>query len=72
MVGPAGQRRQKVRNLSGGQKRCLDLALGLIGGPELLFLDDPTTGFDPSARRDAWQIVRGLHDAGTTIVLTAH
>jgi ABC-2 type transport system ATP-binding protein len=72
LVGLADQARQKVRNLSGGQKRRLDLALGLIGRPELLFLDEPTTGFDPSARRDAWQIVRGLRAAGTTILLTTH
>jgi polyisoprenoid-binding protein YceI len=72
LVGLAGQERQKVRNLSGGQKRRLDLALGLIGDPELLFLDEPTTGFDPSARRDAWDIVRSLRRAGTTIVLTTH
>jgi ABC-2 type transport system ATP-binding protein len=72
LVGLAGQRRQKVRSLSGGQKRRLDLALGLIGGPDLLFLDEPTTGFDPSARRDAWQIVRDLRGSGTTILLTTH
>jgi len=72
LVGLAGQARQKVRVLSGGQQRRLDLALGLIGHPELLFLDEPTTGFDPSARRGAWQIVRGLREAGTTIVLTTH
>lgn len=72
LVGLAGQTRQKVRALSGGQKRRLDLALGLIGGPELLFLDEPTTGFDPNARRDAWQIVRNLRGQGTTVVLTTH
>ena len=72
LVGLAGQQRQKVRNLSGGQKRRLDLALGLIGNPDLLFLDEPTTGFDPNARRDAWQIVRNLRGAGTTILLTTH
>jgi ABC-2 type transport system ATP-binding protein len=72
LVGLAGAERQKVRNLSGGQQRRLDLGLGLIGDPELLFLDEPTTGFDPSARRDAWQLVRGLRDAGTTILLTTH
>ena len=72
LVGLAGQARQKVRNLSGGQKRRLDLALGLIGRPELLFLDEPTTGFDPAARREAWDVVRGLRDHGTTIVLTTH
>ena len=72
VVGLAGQKRHKVRNLSGGQKRRLDLALGLIGRPELLFLDEPTTGFDPSARRDAWQVVRSLRGSGTTILLTTH
>jgi ABC-2 type transport system ATP-binding protein len=72
LVGLAGQERKKVRNLSGGLKRRLDLGLGLIGDPDLLFLDEPTTGFDPSARRDAWQIVRGLRGCGTTILLTTH
>ena len=72
LAGLAGLERQKVRALSGGQKRRLDLALGLAGRPDLLFLDEPTTGFDPNARRDAWQLVRGLRDAGTTIVLTTH
>jgi ABC-2 type transport system ATP-binding protein len=72
LVGLAGLERRKVRALSGGQKRRLDLALGLIGGPELLFLDEPTTGFDPNARRDAWQIVRNLRGEGTTILLTTH
>ena len=72
LVGLAGKERHKVRALSGGQKRRLDLALGLIGDPELLFLDEPTTGFDPNARRDAWQIVRNLRRAGTTIILTTH
>jgi ABC-2 type transport system ATP-binding protein len=72
LVGLAGQERTKVRNLSGGLKRRLDLGLGLIGDPELLFLDEPTTGFDPGARRDAWQIVRGLRRRGTTILLTTH
>ncbi|MDR3032230.1 MAG: ABC transporter ATP-binding protein, partial [Kitasatospora sp.] len=72
LVGLVGQARQKVRVLSGGQQRRLDLALGMVGGPELLFLDEPTTGFDPSARRGAWQIVRDLRETGTTIVLTTH
>lgn len=65
-------RRRKVRTLSGGQKRRLDLALSMIGNPSLLFLDEPTTGFDPNARRSAWQLVRNLRDAGTTILLTTH
>jgi ABC-2 type transport system ATP-binding protein len=72
LVGLAGLERRKVRSLSGGQKRRLDLALGMIGGPRLLFLDEPTTGFDPTARRGAWQVVRDLRDAGTTILLTTH
>ncbi|MED6329520.1 MAG: ABC transporter ATP-binding protein, partial [Actinomycetota bacterium] len=58
--------------LSGGQKRRIDLALGIIGDPDLLFLDEPTTGFDPSARRQAWEMVDGLRSLGTTIVLTSH
>jgi ABC-2 type transport system ATP-binding protein len=72
LVGLAGLERRKVRTLSGGQKRRLDLALGLIGDPELLFLDEPTTGFDPAARRDAWRLVRQLRTEGTTILLTTH
>jgi len=72
LVGLAVQRRQKVRALSGGQKRRLDLALGLIGGPDLLFLDEPTTGFDPTARREAWQLILELKNSGTTILLTTH
>jgi ABC-2 type transport system ATP-binding protein len=72
LTGLAGHERKKVRNLSGGLKRRLDLGLGLIGDPELLFLDEPTTGFDPAARRDAWQLVRSLRDSGTTILLTTH
>jgi ABC-2 type transport system ATP-binding protein len=72
LVGLAGLERRKVRSLSGGQKRRLDLALGLIGDPELLYLDEPTTGFDPAARRDAWELVHELRAAGTTILLTTH
>ena len=72
LAGLAGLERKKVRNLSGGQKRRLDLALGLIGNPELLFLDEPTTGFDPNARHEAWDVVRGLRGSGTSIVLTTH
>ena len=66
------QRRVKVRRLSGGQQRRLDVAIGLSGDPELLFLDEPTTGFDPSARRDAWEMVRNLKSLGKTVVLTTH
>jgi ABC-2 type transport system ATP-binding protein len=62
----------RVKTLSGGQQRRLDVGLGIVGRPELLFLDEPTTGFDPSARRDAWEMVRSLADTGTTIILTTH
>ncbi|MEJ8636258.1 ABC transporter ATP-binding protein [Streptomyces sp. NPDC006475] len=72
LVGLQEKRGAKVKDLSGGQKRRLDLALGVIGDPQLLFLDEPTTGFDPGARRGAWDVVRNLRDAGTTIVLTTH
>jgi ABC-2 type transport system ATP-binding protein len=58
--------------LSGGQRRRLDVALGLIGDPELIFLDEPTTGFDPSARRAAWSVIRGLRELGKTVFLTTH
>ena len=71
-VGLAGKGRARVRTLSGGQSRRLDLALALIGDPELLFLDEPTTGFDPSARREAWEIVRSLASLGKTVLLTTH
>ena len=72
LVGLEEKARSRVRLLSGGQQRRLDLALGLIGDPELLFLDEPTTGFDPSARRQAWGIVKGLCQLGKTILLTTH
>ncbi|MFB4294707.1 ABC transporter ATP-binding protein [Nonomuraea sp. ATR24] len=62
----------RVRTLSGGQRRRLDLALGLVGRPEVLFLDEPTTGFDPSARHHAWELIDGLRSSGTTILLTTH
>lgn len=62
----------RIRHLSGGQRRRLDVALGIIGTPELLFLDEPTTGFDPQARRDFWELIDSLRDSGTTIVLTTH
>ena len=72
LVGLTDKRSARVRTLSGGQRRRLDLALGLVGAPEVLFLDEPTVGFDPEARRQAWSIVRDLRDAGTTVLLTTH
>ncbi len=72
LVGLAEKRDERTRTLSGGQRRRLDLALGLVGDPELLFLDEPTTGFDPSARRRAWDLIASLRGLGTTIVLTTH
>jgi ABC-2 type transport system ATP-binding protein len=72
LVDLTAQTRQKVKDLSGGQKRRLDLALGMVGNPRLLFLDEPTTGFDPNARRGAWEVVENLRSAGTTILLTTH
>jgi len=72
LVGLDAQTGTRVRRLSGGQQRRLDLALAVIGRPGLLFLDEPTTGFDPSARREAWALVRDLRDLGTTILLTTH
>jgi ABC-2 type transport system ATP-binding protein len=61
-----------IRNLSGGQRRRLDVALGIIGNPELIFLDEPTTGFDPEARRAFWSLIKSLQSDGATIVLTTH
>lgn len=61
-----------VKSLSGGERRRLDLALAILGGPQVLFLDEPTTGLDPESRRDAWQLIRRLIDTGATIVLTTH
>ena len=72
LVGLTEQRRQRVRKLSGGQQRRLDVAIGLAGDPELLFLDEPTTGFDPAARRGAWEMIKGLQALGKTILLTTH
>jgi ABC-2 type transport system ATP-binding protein len=71
-VGLAAKANARTHTLSGGQKRRLDVALGIIGRPELLFLDEPTTGFDPEARREFWELIRDLAAAGTTIVLTTH
>jgi len=71
-VGLAAKRTTKGADLSGGQRRRLDVALGIIGRPELLFLDEPTTGFDPEARREFWDLIRSLRDEGTTIMLTTH
>ncbi|HET9089504.1 MAG TPA: ABC transporter ATP-binding protein [Acidimicrobiales bacterium] len=72
IVGLEEKRDSRVTSLSGGQQRRLDLAVGLVGDPELLFLDEPTTGFDPSARREAWQMVRNLTALGKTVLLTTH
>jgi ABC-2 type transport system ATP-binding protein len=72
LVGLRDQTGVKVRALSGGQRRRLDVALGIIGRPEVVFLDEPTTGFDPQARRQFWQLVRALAADGTTILLTTH
>jgi ABC-2 type transport system ATP-binding protein len=72
LVGLSDQARVKVRALSGGQRRRLDVALGIVGRPEVVFLDEPTTGFDPQARRQFWQLVRALAAEGTTILLTTH
>lgn len=65
-------RRSRPKKLSGGQRRRLDVALGLAGNPQLLFLDEPTTGFDPNARRDAWQMIKDLKKFGKTILLSSH
>jgi ABC-2 type transport system ATP-binding protein len=72
LVGLSAQAGTRVGRLSGGQRRRLDLAIALVGRPELVFLDEPTTGFDPSARRSAWEIVRNLASEGTTVLLTTH
>jgi len=72
LVGLAEKRDARVKSLSGGQKRRLDLGVALVGNPELVFLDEPTTGFDPAARRAAWELIRTLRSLGTTILLTTH
>ena len=72
LTGLAAKRGSRVTTLSGGQKRRLDVAVALAGDPELLFLDEPTTGFDPEARREFWRLILSLKEAGTTILLTTH
>jgi ABC-2 type transport system ATP-binding protein len=72
LTGLASKRDVLVGELSGGERRRVDVALGIVGDPDLLFLDEPTTGFDPSARREAWGMVDGLRELGKTIVLTTH
>jgi len=71
-VGLSEKADARTHTLSGGQKRRLDVALGIVNRPELLFLDEPTTGFDPAARREFWELIRGLRESGTTILLTTH
>ncbi|HEX5448863.1 MAG TPA: ABC transporter ATP-binding protein [Gaiellaceae bacterium] len=72
IVGLDEKKNARVRTLSGGQKRRLDLGLALIGDPDLIFLDEPTTGFDPGARRTAWETIRNLRALGKTVLLTTH
>src|ERR671936_52990 len=72
LIGLEDKRDARVRRLSGGQRRRLDLGLALVGDPELIFLDEPTTGFDPAARRRAWETIRSLRSLGKTILLTTH
>ena len=72
LVGLDGKRDARVKTLSGGQKRRLDLGVALVGDPDLVFLDEPTTGFDPAARRAAWEMIRSLRSLGKTILLTTH
>lgn len=72
MIGLGDKADERVKKLSGGQQRRLDVGLGVIGNPELLFLDEPTTGLDPSGRRDSWDLIRRLAKSGTTVLLTTH
>jgi ABC-2 type transport system ATP-binding protein len=72
LVGLGGKADARASSLSGGQQRRLDVGMALIGDPELLFLDEPTTGFDPSARRQAWDVIAGLRELGKTVFLTTH
>jgi ABC-2 type transport system ATP-binding protein len=72
LVGLRDKRDARVKTLSGGQKRRLDLGIALVGDPDLVFLDEPTTGFDPAARRAAWEMIRSLRSLGKTVLLTTH
>jgi len=72
LVGLGEKRDEQVKTLSGGQKRRLDLGVALVGDPDLVFLDEPTTGFDPAARRNAWELIRSLRTLGKTVLLTTH
>ena len=72
LVGLVEKRDARVKTLSGGQKRRLDLGVALVGDPDLVFLDEPTTGFDPAARRAAWEMIRSLRELGKTVLLTTH
>jgi ABC-2 type transport system ATP-binding protein len=72
LVGLSEKRDARVKTLSGGQKRRLDLGVALVGDPDLIFLDEPTTGFDPAARRAAWEMIRSLRSLGKTVLLTTH
>ncbi len=72
LVGLEAKRNERVLRLSGGQQRRLDVAIALAGNPDLLFLDEPTTGFDPSARREVWEVIKNLRGLGKTVVLTTH
>ncbi len=72
LIGLEGKADERTSRLSGGQQRRLDVGMALVGDPELLFLDEPTTGFDPSARRQAWDVIAGLRDLGKTVFLTTH
>jgi len=72
LTGLGAKRNERIGSLSGGQKRRVDVAIGLIGDPDLIFLDEPTTGFDPTARREAWNMIEGLRELGKTVFLTTH
>ncbi len=72
LVGLEGRRRRRIKSLSGGERRRLDLGMGLLADPDVLFLDEPTTGFDPEARREAWEVLKAFRGLGRTILLTTH